>query len=362
MRRKEKKELTKKELRMRKKKRWRNLLIAEGLILVLLVGVLFVWLKLGMITFDDVQTETNELDEQTVETMTGYTTIAIFGVDNRSNGNYDTGNSDSIMIANINNDTKQVKVISVYRDTCMDVDGDETFRKCNYAYNHGGPQAAINMLNRNLDLEIDGYVAVDFYALVGAIDALGGVEIELTSQEARIMNQSYIDLTGKIVGKKSKHVSAGLQTLDGVQAVSYCRVRYTAGDDFKRAERQREVLTKMVEKAKRASIGQLNALIDEVFPNVATSFKLPEIMKMTAAMMDYELADTAGYPFAKATGTFGKRGSLVIPCTMETNVKLLHAYLFESEEYTPSPTILSLSREIESFSGKDENDAVDYQY
>lgn len=358
----EKKELTKNELKARRKKRRRILLAVEGLVLILLVGALFVWLKLGMITFDELDTETNDLDEKTVETMTGYTTVALFGVDNRSNGNYDTGNSDSIMIANINNDTKEVKVISVYRDTCMDVDGDETFRKCNYAYNHGGAQEAVNMLNRNLDLEIDGYVAVDFYALVGAIDALGGIEVELTSQEAKIMNQSYIDLTAKIVGKKSSHVKAGLQTLDGVQAVSYCRVRYTAGDDFKRAERQREVLTKMVEKAKGASVGQLNDLIDEVFPNVATSFKLSEVIKMATAMMDYELVDTAGYPFAKTTGTYGSKGSLVIPCTMESNVRLLHAYLFETEEYSPSSTVLSLSEEIEEFSGKDESDAVDYNY
>ena len=361
MGRREKKQLTKKELRLKRKKR-RRILIAEGIVLVLLLGVLYAWLKVGMINFRDLNAETNDLTEETKLKMEDYTTIAIFGVDNRSNGNYDTGNSDSIMIANIDNITKEIQIVSVYRDACMDVDGDETFRKCNYAYNHGGADAAVSMLNRNLDLEIDGYVAVDFYALVGAIDALGGVEIELTSQEARIMNQSYIDLTADIVGKDSSHVSAGLQTLDGVQAVSYCRVRYPAGGDFKRTERQRDVLAKMAEKAKSASISQLNDLINEVFPSVETSFTLPEIISMAAAIKDYQLGETVGYPFDKYSGDFGRRGNMIIPCTVESNVKQLHALLFASEEYTPSSALLSLSQEVIDFSGVDENDAVDYGY
>lgn len=362
MGRKAKRELSAKELRIRKKKRRRRLLIAEGIILVLLVAVLFVWLKVGMISFEELDTQTNDLDEETQKVMEEYITVAIFGVDNRSNGNYDSGNSDSIMIANIDNNTGEIKIVSVYRDTCMDVDGDDTLRKCNYAYNHGGAEEAVNMLNRNLDLDIDGYVAVDFYALVGAIDALGGVEIELTSQEARIMNQSYIDLTADIVGKKSSHVTAGVHNLDGVQAVSYCRVRYTAGGDFERAQRQREVLSKMAEKLKTASVSQLLDLIDEVFPSISTSFNLADILEMAPQMQNYQLVDTQGYPFDKYTGTYGSKGSLVIPCTVESNVRKLHEFLFESELYTPSAELTDLSGEIEDFSGKDEEDALDYGY
>ena len=129
MGRKAKRELSAKELRIRKKKRRRRLLIAEGIILVLLVAVLFVWLKVGMISFEELDTQTNDLDEETQKVMEEYITVAIFGVDNRSNGNYDSGNSDSIMIANIDNNTGEIKIVSVYRDTCMDVDGEETFRK-----------------------------------------------------------------------------------------------------------------------------------------------------------------------------------------------------------------------------------------
>ena len=90
----------------------------------------------------------------------------------------------------------------------MDVDGDGTLQKCNYAYNHGGPDEAVEMLNRNLDLDIDGYVSADFYALADVVDALGGVEIDLTNEEAAIMNQSYIHFVEDVVGRKSKEVAA----------------------------------------------------------------------------------------------------------------------------------------------------------
>ena len=215
------------------------------------------------------------------------------------------------MIANIDNNTGEIKIVSVYRDTCMDVDGEETFRKCNYAFNHGGAEQAVNMLNRNLDLDIDGYVAVDFYALAGAIDALGGVEIELTDEEAKVMNEAYIGFLEKELGRKSKRVTAGLHNLDGIQAVAYCRVRYTSGGDFKRAERQREVLSKMAEKLKTASVSQLLDLIDEVFPSISTSFNLADILEMAPQMQNYQLVDTQGYPFDKYTGTYGSKGSLV---------------------------------------------------
>ena len=126
-----KKKLTRSQKRRKKRK---TILIIEVIVLLLLLAALFLWLKVGLINWDDLKDlKTNNLDEETQELLDDYTTIALFGVDNRSNGNYDTGNSDSIMICSINNNTKEVKLVSVYRDTCLDVDGDETFRKCNYA-------------------------------------------------------------------------------------------------------------------------------------------------------------------------------------------------------------------------------------
>lgn len=356
MSKKNEKKLTKRQIRKRRRKK---ILIVEAVVLVVLIVVLAVWAKLGMINWEDLKNLAgNKLDDETEKMLQGYTNIALFGVDNRSNGNYDSGNSDSIMIASINNKTKEVKLVSVYRDTLLDV-GDDSYRKCNYAYNHGGAEAAINMLNTNLDLDIENYVAVDFYALVEAVDALGGVEIDVTPQEAQVMNASYIDPTSQITGIKSSHVSPGLQTLDGVQAVSYCRIRYTAGDDFKRTERQRLVLTKLAEKANDANLLQLNSLINAVFDDVSTSLKLSQIISLASAMRNYTLVDTAGFPFAKCTGTYGKRGSLVVPCTLESNVSQLHAYLFGTEDYKPTKEVKNRSAEVINITGKREGDAVE---
>ena len=176
------------------------------------------------------------------------------------------------------------------------------------------------------------------------------------------MNQSYIDLTADIVGKKSSHVTAGVHNLDGVQAVSYCRVRYTAGGDFERAQRQREVLSKMAEKLKTASVSQLLDLIDEVFPSISTSFNLADILEMAPQMQNYQLVDTQGYPFDKYTGTYGSKGKPGYSLYRGEQCAQTPRIPLESELYTPSAELTDLSEEIEDFSGKDEEDALDYGY
>ena len=359
-----KKKLTKRQKMRRRRKR---ILIAEGLVLVLLVGFLFAWLKLGLINFDNIgEMATNDLDEETQAMLSGYTTIALFGVDNRSNGNYESGNSDSIMICSINNETKEVKIVSVYRDTVFDVDGDRKFRKANYAYNHGGAEEAIEMLNRNLDLDIQDYVAVDFNALVEAVDAVGGVEITLTQDEIDIIEEKgYMNEVASVTGHTDEIVSLspGTQTVNGVVATAYCRIRYTSGGDFARAERQRTVVSQLIEKAQSASLTQLNALINAVFPDISTSLSLTQLISLASAMKDYTLADTTGFPFALQTATWSSSvGSVDVPCTLESNVKELYAYLYDDDDYEPSAVVQDISDEIASQTGYDETDAVDYGY
>ncbi|MCR5545475.1 MAG: LCP family protein [Lachnospiraceae bacterium] len=356
-----KKKMSKKQMRRRKQKR---MLIIEFAILLILLVVLFVWVKFGKLDFTTLRDiATNNLDDDTKELLEGYTTIALFGVDNRSVGDYDTGNSDSIMICSINNDTKEVKIVSVYRDTFLDVDGDGTLRKCNYAYNHGGVESAIEMLNRNLDLNIQNYVAVDFYALAEAVDAVGGITLPegLGSEEAEYVN-SYIGEVAAVTGKEGNYVSAGQTEMDGVQAVSYCRVRYTSGGDFKRAERQRTVVNALVDKVKQSSVFELNDLVDSILPYVSTSLSASNILGMATAMQDYTLAETHGFPFEMRTETYGSNpGSVDVPCTLESNVSELYQFLFE-EEHTASSDLQEISDSIVNYTGFTESDAVDYGY
>ena len=359
-----KRPMTKSQRRRKKRKR---LFIIEAVVLALLLALLFVWLNLGMIGWDDLKNlRTNQLDDETKNMLDGYTTIALFGVDNRSNGNYESGNSDCILIASINNETKEVKLVSVYRDTCLDVDGDHTFRKCNYAYNHGGPEAAIEMLNRNLDLNIQKYVAVDFYALIEVVDALGGIELDIDEDEAYYLNTyggGYIANTARIVGVKDPGpVRVGSNVhVSGVQAVAYCRIRYTSGADFKRAMRQRIVIEKIIEKVNDASLGELYEMANSMFDDVGTNFTLSQILGLARYVKNYQLVDAKGFPFDKRSGTYGG-SSLVVPCTLEDNVRTLHAYLYNNEDVKLSEEVKDISDAITRFTGLNSGDAVDYGY
>lgn len=290
-----------------------------------------------------------ELDSETKEALKGYTNIALFGLDNRTIGKYEGGNSDTIMIASINNDTKEVKIVSVYRDTYLSVKEDK-YGKINSAYSYGGPKGAIAALNKNLNLDITNYVAVDFGAVVDAVDLLDGIELTLTDEEVKIMNDNYIDEINDVTKHSSPKLSGGgTYKVDGVQALAYCRIRYTAGDDFRRTERQREVLAKMIEKAKGSSISTVSKLIDAMFGEISTSFTSKEMLSLASSVMDYELVGNHGWPFELYTGNIGSQ-SMVVPTDLETNVEELHEYLF-NEKNNVSNTVKGISKYIVNYTG-----------
>ena len=356
------KALTKKQKEaIRRKKRQRKiiLLVVEILVVLILAIALFLISKLGKIERQEVPLENIEVNEgiseESKEIMKSYTTIALFGLDNRSNGNLSKGRSDVIMLATINNDTKEVKLCSVFRDSYLDT-GDGSFKKCNAAYAKGGPEAAINMLNKNLDLSITDYVTVDFNAVVECVDLLGGITLDEVTDEEAVLMQGYMDEINKLTKNNSKYLSGGGTnvTLDGVQACAYARIRYTKGDDYKRAERQRTVLAAMVAKAQKSDLVTINKLIDAVFGDIQTSFSNADLVALAAQVFNYKLGETSGFPFNHGSTTLGSKGSVVVPCTLESNVIELHQFLFGDEEYTPSDTVLANSKKIINDTGMNE--------
>ncbi|MBP3676870.1 MAG: LCP family protein, partial [Agathobacter sp.] len=283
----------------KRQKQKRKLIIfgIEVLCLLLLLGVLYVWSLWDKI---DVDTDfghsdagiNEDLGDDTLLKLEGYTNIALFGLDNRETGDYETGHSDVIMVASINNKTREVQLVSVYRDTYLSI-GNGKFNKANSAYMKGGPKQAVQMLNANMDLNITEYVCVDWAAVVEAIDALGGVEIEVNDAEAKQMMGCIAELN-MVLDMKSPFVSGkdGLQTLNGVQATAYARVRKTAGNDFKRASRQRIVLEAMLNKAKEADISTLLNICNVVFDDISTSLELTEIIGLARHVSEYNIAST----------------------------------------------------------------------
>ena len=343
--------------RAKKRKKAKMITFAiEAVILVVLLVVLYVLNRtelLSKVTYDDevVQESVNELTEETLEVMEEYTNIALFGLDTRQAGSLGKGNrSDTIMIASINNDTKDVKIVSVYRDSYLNLANDK-YRKCNEAYSIGGPEQAVAMLNMNLDMKIDYYMSVDFLAVSEVVDLLGGIEIDVDQYEIEHLNNYTVE-TAKVTGKSTKKLtSPGLQKLDGVQATSYCRIRYTQGDDFKRTERQREVLETIAAKARTMSASQLDSIVKAVFPMCATNMTVDQLLGFAADALSYEIKGTTGFPFDVVTDSVGSAGSCVIPVDMEKNVVQLHSYLFGAEDYTPSPTVEKISDKIKNDTG-----------
>ena len=343
--------------RAKKRKKAKMITFAiEAVILVVLLVVLYVLNRtelLSKVTYDDevVEESVNELTEETLEVMEEYTNIALFGLDTRQAGSLGKGNrSDTIMIASINNDTKDVKIVSVYRDSYLNLANDK-YRKCNEAYSIGGPEQAVAMLNMNLDMKIDYYMSVDFLAVSEVVDLLGGIEIDVDQYEIEHLNNYTVE-TAKVTGKSTKKLtSTGLQKLDGVQATSYCRIRYTQGDDFKRTERQREVLETIAAKARTMSASQLDSIVKAVFPMCATNMTVDQLLGFAADALSYEIKGTTGFPFDVVTDSVGSAGSCVIPVDMEKNVKQLHSYLYGAEDYTPSPTVEKISDKIKNDTG-----------
>ena len=329
-----------------------------GVLLCLVAtGALYVAAKLQKIDNDeDIPVEDIVVNQEAEETGEGYTNVALFGIDSRE-GELEIGTrSDCIIVASLNNRTKEVRMVSVYRDTVLDI-GDGELQKCNAAYSFGGPKQAINMLNKNLDLDIKDYATVDFAAIANAIDLLGGIKINVKEEEIQYLNK-YVRETARVAGKKAHEVTkAGNQKLDGVQATTYARIRSTAGGDFTRTERQRLVIEKIAEKAQKSDLATLNKMVDELFPTIKTSFSSTEILAYAADIMKYKIGETAGFPFDKTTDTIAGLGSIVIPVTLDTNVKRLHEFLYDTTDYSPSTEVANISGSIVARIG--DREAVD---
>lgn len=346
----------------KKYRRHKILFITELVILIPLLAFAFLYVqfekRLGTIEKVTIQSGDIQVNEE-VETNTvmhGYTNIALFGVDSRD-GEMDYTNTDTIIIASINNDTKVVRLVSVYRDTYLNI-GEDRYAKANAAYANGGYKWAISMLNQNLDLDITDFVTVNMSALVEVVDALGGFDFELTADEVVHMN-NYCVGTSEITGKSYTRIDpevAGTYHLDGVQSVSYTRIRYTEGNDYKRTERQRELISKIVAKAKKADMKTLIAIMDNVFPMIRTSLTKSEIISMGMNMLSYQLGDTCGFPFEHRTSDVC--GDSEVPVTLAWNVQRLHDYLFGIKEYKPSEAVMTRSEHIIADTGYEKGTAV----
>ena len=351
-----------------KSKKKKILFAVEIIVLLVFIGGLYVYgqlnSKLDKIqqpVLDESKIKVNQEVQDSIDSetssLTGYTTYALFGIDHRDKNTALGGeNSDTIIIASVNNDTKDVKLVSVYRDTLLNMgfSDKETYSKANAAYAYGEAEQAITMLNTNLDLNISDYATVNFNALTTIIDDLGGLDMDMSYAEIVHMNNYCVE-TAEETEKDYTPIELPERPddiekvqyqyhLNGVQATSYCRIRYTASLDMGRTERQRRVIQMIVSKAKSAGLSTIFKIMDDVFPMGTTSMDKTEILQMLPTLIGYSVDDTTGFPSSFKFSNV--KGSVIVPTSLESNVIELHKFLYGDENYTPSATVLANSQRI----------------
>jgi LCP family protein required for cell wall assembly len=278
-----------------------------------------------------------------------YWTLAVFGVDSRD-GNLEAGAlSDVIMVASINRRTKDVTLVSVYRDTYTQIDDKGSYHKLNEAYFKGGHTQAIHALERNLDLKIDDYITFNWAAVAKGINALGGVDLELSDAEFSYIN-AFITETVNSTGIGSTQLThAGANHLDGVQAVAYGRLRLM-DTDFNRTARQRKVIGLALDKAKQADKKTLVSAAVQVIPMLHTSIGASDLAELAQNAGSYNIKTSTGFPFARTTMNVGKM-NVVVPATLRSNVVDLHKLLYDEQNYTVSDTVAKISAHIGEVTG-----------
>lgn len=341
-------------------------MILFGLEIVIILGMLIVlYLVLNqtndgprMVELNPQVLEIHEEVRQLKEeggSMLGYRNIALFGLDAETDNQlYKSSHSDSIMIASINLDTGDIRLVSVYRDTYLNLGSDEDeehwkYWKATQAYFYGGAEQAVKMLNMNLDMDITDFVAVGYKGLRGVIDGLGGIYIDVDEVERKHLNNYQIGVSAVLKCDYTPVEEAGYQLLNGLQAVSYCRIRATEGDDFKRTARQREVLKAIEARAKETDLVTLTKVFNDCMGDIYTSLDSGDILALLADIGKYSIVEESGFPQEnlRTTGNIGAKKSCVIPLDLEANVVWLHQFLFGDEDYSVTESVKEYGRQIE---------------
>ena len=298
------------------------------------------------------------------ESMKKYMNVALFGVDATTESLlYRGSRSDSIMIASINMETGDIRLVSIYRDTFLNTDDNNKYQKANHAYSigeisdaelKGGPLPAVKMLNKNLDLNITDFVTVGYRGLSEVIDGLGGIYIDVDSTEIKHINNYQIAISEALKCSYTPVTETGYQKLDGIQAAAYCRIRYGGGDDFLRASRQREVIKAIEEQAKKSDLDTLTKVFNTASEHIFTSLDSSDILKMIGNIANYRITEEDGFPQEnmRVVANIGAKGSCVVPTDLEQNVIWLHQFLFEEQDYQVTESVKEYSDHIKAETSK----------
>lgn len=327
--------------------RWKQVLMIAGTTIVTLAIILaIVVFSIFNSIFADVFEPTAEDYDLSLQAVDGYYNILLMGVDSRDMEELDGTRSDALMVLSINEETSEVKILSIYRDTYLKMGDTYTYDKITHACVYGGPEMTTKSLNQALDLNISNYVVVNFKAVADLVDAVGGIEVNIEDYEINELNR-FTKSTATHLGYDDYKIveQAGLQTLDGCQAVSYSRIRKGVGDDFKRTERMRTVVSLTAEKMKGLPFKDLRKIIKVVTPHVQTNISMKNVLGLAFRLPQYNITGTEGWPYNVTTGLINGV-SYVLPSDLAYNTAMMHADFFGQEDYVPSDKVYEISNQI----------------
>ena len=336
-------------------KKWKIILsiVLALLIIPVAAGAIYVNFVLDKVTVSDEEFDKDfDLNVNTNLENSDVKNIALFGVDCRT-ADYKGCRSDVMMVLSYDQKNNDVTVTSLVRDTYVEI-GDRGFDKLNHAYAFGGPELAIQTINRTFDLDIEDYVTVDFWAVEKIIDAIGGVEIDVSSEELVHLNKYINDLNNNSPdGSKTSPISgSGLKHLNGRQAVAYMRIRYVGDGDFERMQRQREVMEVALQGIKSISLPNMLSLINDLLSTVKTNLDKGEIVDLATKVVTKGIPTMQQYQLPTRDGGIGKMINGIyyfIPNTLQDNVIEFHNVVYSQNKYKPSATIISLSQRLEEY-------------
>ena len=344
--------------------KWGITLIIELIVIVGLIFALvrsYVHNKYALLDVHEIKQEdlgiNDGVDKNAVK---GFTNIALFGIDSRSGSLDAGGRSDALLVLSINNDTKKMKLVSVYRDTIMEVpEGDDKYTvKVNAAYAYGGPELAIKTLNANLDLTISDYITINWEGLTRAIDSIGGVPIHVEEDELETLNACLAEQIS-VTGIYSDGVfETGDLILNGSQATAYARIRSTGRGDITRTERQREVLSAMLRKLRGSSLSTIDNTIDIIFPYISTSITEDDMYDLASKLISLSMDETLGFPVRFGYYNSDEKGACIAAQTLQENVIALHRFLYGNTSFTPSQNLRRISDVLVKETGFDSEGTV----
>ena len=324
--------------------------VAALVVIILLLAVIIV----GAVVWNYMNRVVDEMHEPIQENydlslvgVDGYINILLLGVDSRNMDNIKGTRSDMIMIASINEETNDVTLTSVYRDTYLKLGDTATYDKITHACVYGGPEMTMKSLNQALDIDLSQYVIINFKTVADVVDAVGGITVDVQQYEINQLNK-YTRQTARNIGKKDYNLvkAPGVQTLEGVQAVSYGRIRKGTGDDIKRTERMRTVVSLVFQKVKTMPFSDVKKIIDMAVPQVKTNLQMNDILALGFRLPKYNIASGSGWPY-KWTSGYIKGVSYVFPGgSLINNTTEFHKEVFGQEDYTTSLTVNTISNEI----------------